>query len=229
MRDRQLALGVTLRDNARFDNFLPGFNGEIIDQLQALAGGSPGSQVFLWSGPGQGKTHLLQAACHAAMGHGRSAIYLPLEQSASLHPTLLKGLEATQLVCLDNLEDIAGQADWEEALFHFYNAHRSAGGCLLMSAQRAPAQLGISLPDLRSRLEWGPVYKLHGLDDSQRLEALQLRASRRGFDLPDDTGRFLMRRVPRDMPALFNLLDRLDEASLSAQRKLTIPFVKTVL
>jgi DnaA family protein len=47
--------------------------------------------------------------------------------------------------------------------------------------------------------------------------------------MPDETASYLLRRLPRDMPALFDLLDQLDEASLAAQRKLTVPFVKSVL
>ena len=85
------------------------------------------------------------------------------------------------------------------------------------------------MPDLRSRLGWGLIYQLKVLDDQQRLQALQLRARQRGCEMPYETGRYLMRRLPRNMAALFDLLDQLDEASLVAQRKLTVPFVKSVL
>ena len=67
------------------------------------------------------------------------------------------------------------------------------------------------------------------LDDAGRLQVLQLRAQGRGFELPDETGVYLLRRYPRDLPALCGLLERLDQASLVAQRRLTIPFVKAVL
>jgi DnaA family protein len=58
---------------------------------------------------------------------------------------------------------------------------------------------------------------------------LQLRARQRGFELPDDVAHYLLRRAPRDPASLFALLDRLDYASLAAQRKLTIPFVRELL
>jgi DnaA family protein len=98
-----------------------------------------------------------------------------------------------------------------------------------VSADAAPAQLSLSLPDLRSRLGWGVVYQLKPLNDSQRMKALQLRARQKGCEMPDETAAYLLRRLPRDLPALFDLLERLDEASLAAQRKLTVPFVKSVL
>ncbi len=63
----------------------------------------------------------------------------------------------------------------------------------------------------------------------RRAEALQRRAQWRGFSLPDDTADYLLARVGRDTGSLFRLLDRLDRAALAAQRRLTIPFVRSVL
>ena len=226
---RQLTLGIRLRDSARFDSFLPGPNAEPLAALRALAEGQGESPLYCWGPAGSGRSHLLQAACQHAGARGRGAAYLPLAEHAALDPAMLEGLEAMPLVCLDDVQAVAGEAHWEEGLFHLFNRIRERGGALAVAADRAPAALPLALPDLRSRLEWGLVYALAPLDDAQRLAALQLRARRRGFELPDDTGRYLMRRVPRDMPALFELLDRLDEASLAAQRRLTVPFVKGVL
>ena len=56
-----------------------------------------------------------------------------------------------------------------------------------------------------------------------------MRAQQRGFDLPDETARYLQRRLPRDMRSLFAVLDELDSAALAAQRRLTVPFIKDVL
>ena len=66
-------------------------------------------------------------------------------------------------------------------------------------------------------------------DDASRLQALQIRARFRGFDLPEDTGRYLLKRTPRGPASLFSVLDTLDRAALVAQKRLTIPFVRSVL
>jgi arsenate reductase (glutaredoxin) len=94
---------------------------------------------------------------------------------------------------------------------------------------RPPRQLNLGLPDLASRLDWGQIYKLQPLSDEDKLQALQLRARLRGFELPEDVGRFLLKRLDREMRTLFMTLDQLDRASITAQRKLTIPFVKEIL
>ena len=73
------------------------------------------------------------------------------------------------------------------------------------------------------------MFQLRVLDEAEQQAALQLRAHLRGFDLPDETSRWLQRRYPRDMRKLYDLLDTLDEAALVAQRRLTIPFIREVL
>lgn len=225
----QLTLGLGLPDYARFESFYPGPNRELVEVLRGLLRG--GAERFVYcAGPvGMGKTHLLQAACAEASRTGHSAQYLPLRELRDQAGDILTGLESLDLVCLDDLDAIAGAPSWEQHLFDLYNRLKDGTGRLVSAAADLPQAVGFQLPDLVSRLRWGLVYPLRSLDDDQRLAALQLRARRRGFDLPAQTGRYLLRRRPRDLPALFRLLDRLDEASLASQRRLTIPFVRTVL
>ncbi|HKK13997.1 MAG TPA: DnaA regulatory inactivator Hda [Gammaproteobacteria bacterium] len=224
----QLPLGLTLNDSARFDNFHAGPNAELVEALRQCAGGDCGAVLYLWGRRGSGKTHLLQAVCREADRRGRRAAYLPLGEAGNWPVGMLEGLDALDLVCLDDAGSVAGLPDWQEGLFHLFNRLQARGGTLVAAGDKRPAELGL-LADLASRLGWGPVYPLKALDDAQRLQALQLRARGRGLELPAETGRYLLRRHPRDLPALCALLDRLDAASLAAQRRLTIPFVREVL
>ena len=143
---------------------------------------------------------------------------------------MLDALESLPLVCLDSLEAIAGNTVWERALFDFYNRWKEKGeGTLVVTGCSAPRKLGLQLPDLASRLDWGVSFHLDELDDEGKLSALQLRAELRGFKLPIDVGRFLLNRLSRDMRTLLTTLNQLDNASFRAKRKLTIPFVKEIL
>ncbi|GAB2718700.1 DnaA regulatory inactivator Hda [Halomonas garicola] len=226
----QLPLGVGLRDDATFDNYYPGpRNATLVEQLtrQPEPDGEP--YLYLWGAPGTGRSHLLQAACHQASDQGARALYLPLEDLGHFPPLMLEDIERLDLVAIDDLECVIGRKRWEEGLFHAFNRLRDAGKRLVIAASAAPRQLPVLLPDLASRLTWGMTYHLQPLDDDGRLAALKLRAEVRGMALPDDVARYIMHRGPRALSELCRALETLDRASLSAKRKLTIPFVKQAL
>ena len=232
MRPIQLPLGVRLRDDATFANYYPGANAAALGYVERLCEADAGwaeSLIYLWGGAGVGRTHLLQAACLRFEQLGESAVYLPLAELVEHGPNMLDNLEQFELVCLDDLDAVAGLSDWEEALFHLFNRLRDSGRRLLLAASSSPRELPVKLADLQSRLTLALVFQLQSLSDEDKLRALQLRASRRGLHLSDEVGRFILTRGERSMSALFELLERLDQASLQAQRKLTIPFLKEIL
>lgn len=222
----QLALPLRLADHAVFASFLPAGNEELVDWLVSIAENRNDSGCWLWSGPATGKTHLLQAVCERA---GDRAVFVPLADYAEAGPGLIEGLESRELVCLDDLEQVAGHPAWERALFMLYNELQLHGGQLLVAAAMAPRECPIALPDLASRLSQLPTYNVHALADADRAAALILRAAHRGLDLPAETAQYLLGRSRRDMSSLYALLDTLDKEALRAQRRLTIPFVRQVL
>ena len=219
---KQLALGVRLRTGAVFDSFWPGPNAEIIASLRS----SNSAPLWLWGARGSGKTHLLQAVCAAA---GEAAAYFPLTRSLALPPEALAGFERTQVLCVDDADAVAGDLAWERALFRLFNAAAEVRTRLVFAAAAPPRQADWSLEDWRSRAAACVVYQLRELDDEGRSEALRLRAAQRGLQLPYETSEYLLKRMPRDMHSLFEILDTLDEASLVAQRRLTIPFIRDAL
>ena len=225
----QLPLGLVLKDSARFESYFPGLNNELLQHLQLAASGDGERLVYVAGAPGTGKTHLLQAACHSASQGGRRSSYLPVQALLQLTPAVLEDLEQLDLVCLDDVSAAAGHPDWESGLFDLFNRVRAADTTLLVAAEQRPDQCGFKLPDLVSRLGWGISYTLKALDDEDVTAALCCRARGRGLELPEETAQFLLRRFPRDLPTLFALFDTLDTASLIEQRRLTIPFVKSVL
>ncbi|MFA7388730.1 MAG: DnaA regulatory inactivator Hda, partial [Thiohalobacteraceae bacterium] len=200
MSETQLPLGLRLPAGSRLENFVSGRNGEAVAAVSALAAEPVPATLFLYGAPGTGKTHLLQAACHAAQQRGATNLYLPLATFLQFEPAALEGLEHFGLLAIDDLQSVAGQRGWEEALFHLYNRQHEAGGRLLAAATTAPDRLGFALPDLRSRLASGAIYALHSPDDAARLKILAVRARERGLELPDETAQFLLRRCPRDLP-----------------------------
>lgn len=225
----QLPLNIQLRDDSLLESFYAGDNTQAFQAIMDLSRGVGESFVYCWGHTGVGRTHLLQATCHAAMEAGIAAAYIPLRELNDLKPSLLQGLDTLSLICLDDVQFIAGNPVWEEALFHLFNRVRAVHGRLLMAANASPLQMAITLPDLKSRLAWGVVYQVHALTDEQKWHALALRARCRGLQLNKTVSQFLLSRCSRNMTQLFQYLEILDKASLAEQRRLTIPFVKQVL
>ena len=219
---KQLPLGVRLRADATFDSFAAGANAEVIAALRH----SSAQALWLWGARGSGKTHLLQAVCAAA---GQSAAYFPLDRELGLPPDALLGFERSQILCLDDVGAVAGDLAWEQVLFRVFNETAEQRTRLIFAADAAPRQFTWSLDDWRSRANASVVYQVRDLDDAGRVEALRLRAAQRGLDLPPETTEYLLRRIPRDLSSLYAVLDQLDEASLIAQRRLTIPFIRDAL
>ncbi|GLS84267.1 DnaA inactivator Hda [Paraferrimonas haliotis] len=225
----QLSLPVHLPDDETFASFHSVENDELIHQLRQMAMGLGEKNVYLWGEPNCGRTHLIHAACAAANDAQRRSFYVPLAIHSSLSPAVFEGLEQFDLVCLDDIHSICGNPLWEEAVFDLFNRIREQQATLLVSANCSAKALPLTLPDLMSRMQWGLSYQLHPLDDTQKLAALAARAEQRGLTLPDDVGRFLLNRLNRDMRTLFDVLDKLDKASMVHKRKLTIPFIKETL
>jgi DnaA-homolog protein len=228
----QLPLSVKLSDEATFDNFFGGPNAHAVRAVEALADPAcapPDTSVYLWGAAGSGRSHLLQAACHRMAERGGLAMYLPLAELVALGPELLEGMEAVDLLCLDELDALVGLAAWQEALFHLYNRLREQGGRLLLAASAPPRAMELDLADLSSRLGWGLVFQMQALDDDGKQAVLKLRAEGRGLQLSDEVARYILNRGARGMGELFAALEKLDQASLQAQHRLTIPFVKRIM
>jgi DnaA family protein len=226
---RQLPLGVRLPDRAVFASFLTARNREALEHVRRVAGGEAAAGATWICGPASaGKTHLLQAACSQAAESRRTG-YFPLAELATLGVGVLEGLPQLECLCIDDLEAVIGRLEWETAIFGLLREVEECGGALVMAARPPPALLPWALPDLGSRCAAAAVLQLRALDEAEQQQALQLRARLRGFELPEETSRWLQRRFPRDMRRLYGLLDTLDEAALAAQRRLTVPFIREVL
>lgn len=221
---QQLTLGISLRDDATFDNYFVSQNEQVVHNLKEQ--NEP--YVFLFGESGSGKSHLLQAACHDYGKKGLPVVYLPLAEEG-LMPAMFEGLENMSLIALDDIQEVMGKDDWEYALFNLYNRVREKGASMIVASSQPLASLNISLADLKSRLSWGPAFKLNELNDKEKIQALQQRAKNRGLVLADDVMIYLLKHSPRDMSSLFALFEKLDKASMVEKRKLTIPFIKDYL
>jgi DnaA family protein len=224
----QLPLGLRFPPDQRLSGYLNVPSG-LLPSLIAMAQRDGGDSILLCGASGSGKSHLLLATCAEAGAHDRAIAYLPLKLFGARGADALKHQGEIRLACVDDVQAIAGDREAEVALFDLHNRVRDAGGALLYASDATPAQLELSLPDLRSRLAQCTQFALTAPDEAQRREILRERAAARGLEIDDAVLDWLFRRVGRDLTSLTSLLDRLDRASLAAQRRITVPFLRSVI
>ena len=226
---RQLTLGLFRRPVMSFESFYAGPNLEATRACAQWAAGTGPGCLLLWGGGESGKSHLLQAAVGAVVTPDVPTMYLPLREAVRYGPQVLEDLDGLAALCLDDLECVAADPAWAQALFDLYNRLQLNGRRLLMSATAAPHELPIALPDLRSRLAASLIYHLEALGDEDKNRALTNAAARRGMVMSEGVAQFLLRRLPRDWAGLQTALEELDRTAHSAGRVLTVPFVRTAL
>ena len=224
----QIPLQLMPRRDCRFDDYIAGPNEAVVKALQQVTD-EPGSYIFLSGSMGSGKTHLLNALCNATRERQGRAFYLALKRVPKEAIASLQGLEELDLVCVDDLHLIAGDAAWEEALFHCFDRIKEANGRLVISSCERLSALKLGLPDLASRLTWGLRLQLMPLEDQDKLAVIELHSDALGISLPQDVQQYLLKRHDRGMAPLIQTVESLHRAALTSKRKITVPLVREVL
>jgi len=225
----QIPFSFTLHEAFTFDNFMVGANQVVVEELQRQLSAGGDLLVYLWGDIGAGCSHLLQAACQWATTQNKTAIYLPMNEIRNFDPAMLEGVEGVDLVCIDHIESVVGEPEWEEALFHLFNRVLQQQTALLLGAAQPPRGMAVQLPDLLTRLASCAVFQVKTLSDEGKVRLLCDRADEKGVELPVESAQYILNRSERSIGRLLEILDRLDQSSLSAGRKLTIPFIKETM
>ncbi len=223
----QLALGVRLSASRRLDNFVTTDNSEALQaMLQLLDGGRQG-RLYLQGPSGSGKSHLLQGACAEASIRGGQVIYVPLGERENFDVRMLASLAGCDLICLDDVDAVATDDAWQRAVFNLYNEAEDCGARIVFSARQEPSCL--SLADLASRLKSALRVILRPPTDLSRAKVLAERAKALGFELDDDSLRYILQHYSRDMHHLVQLLEDLDRYSLAAKQRVNVSLLRRFL
>lgn len=224
----QIPLQLEPRRPDRLEEFVAGPNGNALAAVRQLLE-EPGGILFLSGPEGSGKSHLLNALCHSAREAGLAAFYIALKRLPEEAAASLEGLQVLDLVCVDDLDSVAGNPAWENALFRCFNEVRAAHGRLLVSSRKRLSSLDFILPDLASRLAWGVRQNLQLPDDEGKMEILDQRARTLRIELPGDVRAYLLKHSRRDMASLLSALERLKDAAFASKRKITVPLAREIL
>ncbi len=226
---KQIALPLSLDRQFSFENYISDRAELIQTSIKALVVGNGEVQIGLWGASASGKTHLLNASAELAR---RSGVQLQIYDAAQLlqcDASAFEGFANCDVLAVDNLDAIAGNPEWEACFYQVINRCRDGEFRFLFAMSVKPDELATSLDDFQSRLQWGLMLQLPDSSELEIREILRKRARLNGIVLTDDVISYLMTHYARNLSAQMEILRRLDGASLSQQRKVTIPLVKQAL
>lgn len=229
-KTQQLLPGFTVRNDADFDSFYaPGSLRLIKSTLMQCVSREESDCIYLSGSGGSGKSHLLQAVCNAAASNGKQAIYLPMQELKAYPPeAVLEGMVDADFICLDDIDAISGLPGWQEAVFHLYNQRFALEKPVYFAAGQSARALDFQLPDLVSRLAACLAFQLPALNDEEKTALLQHLADLRGMRINDASAAYIIQRSGRSIHDLVSLLELLDRESLIANRRITVPFIKSL-
>ena len=216
----QLTLDIRPRLQPSLADYVIGPNAALIAALRGQIEARDGSWLYLWGEAGTGKTHLLEAACLESQARGRPSHYLGAEQGSALL------CEPASFLALDDVERL--DSDGQAALFRaFVQAHETQSSLIL--AGRLPPRALALREDVRTRIGQALIFEIQPLDDAAKGMLLIQNAAARGMRLEAELVEYLLRHGSREQAWLLNVLDALDEISLSQARPVTLPLLREIL
>lgn len=200
---------LDVRQDASLDDFFGAGYSPIINAIDALCQDKLG-ELFIIGDLGVGKTHLAIAILNHYTQQNPNAVCLSLSEVINNGDDvmILMGLEAFDLIILDDIQTVCGHTSWEESLFHLINRAREQQKHLIFIADNPSIELPITLPDLKTRLSIPPALRLPMGDDiDDRTAIIHAILRRKNWRLPEDILQHLIQKGPQNAKDIVSVLD----------------------
>lgn len=203
-----------------FDSFIVGDSNRMAAAAACAAAKQPGlshnNPLFIFSQPGLGKTHLLQAIAQLGQKNARTA-YVTAEHFTNDFVTAIaqgradefrRKYRTLQLLLVDDIQCLAAKDRTQEEFFYTFNDLHSEGCQLVFTSDRPPASIAGLENRLCSRFQWGLIADIQPPDEETRMAILQSKAADQGVELPHDVAVFLANRSRTNIRELEGSLNR---------------------
>ena len=209
------------------------------ESISAAPGKTAFNPLFLFGGPGLGKTHLAQAIGIAIKKKYPELVvlYVPANRFKTQYmdavnvknklTDFLAFYQKMDVLIMDDIQDLMGPST-QNAFFNIFNHLHQSGKQLIFTSDRAPADLENFEARLLSRLKWGLSVELQKPDYQTRLNMLKARAFREGVRLADDVLEFLASRIKSNFRELEGALISLIANATLAHKEITVELAESI-
>ena len=182
--------------------------------------------LFLYGIAGTGKTFLLQSLCNHYTNYQKTSLYIPLNDVKEYGASFLDSLEELDLICIDQIDSIAGDDIWEVAIFNLINNCLTSKCRLIFCSRLNPSSINFNLKDLFSRIKRIDHIELLPVSENNLRDAIRFITDLRSLEIGDSEIDYLMTHSTRSITNILEIIDELDLLSLKLKRRITIPLIK---
>lgn len=203
-----------------FSSFIVGSSNRLAHAAALGVAENPGNSynpLFVYSGPGLGKTHILHAIGWEAIRVRPRVMYVTAEQFTNEFISAIRErrsedfrnkYRSVDVLLLDDIQFIAGKEQTQEGLFHTFNDLHTGNSQIVISCDRPPKSLTLLEDRLRSRFEWGLIVDMQPPDLETRIAILQMKAEEQKTVVPPEVLNSIARRIQKNIRELEGALNR---------------------
>ena len=228
--------------NLTFESFITGETNRFAYHSALEAARMPGQHynpLYIWGGPGAGKTHLLHAIGNYVQINRQPerAQYITADHFTSLVSSarrkrtmdhLRKEINRVSLLLFDDVDLLAGRLKTQKELSSFFNLFHETNRQIVFTAKLPPNQIENLTEEIASRLHWGVISEINSPDQETKLKIIERKCHEEGIDIPDDAAFFLASNSS-DMKELMRLVTRLHTYSSLHHKPIDISLVNLVI
>ena len=230
-KPKQLIFPFQINQKASFDSFFCSpDNQNLMTRLADIVSSPDTSELIIHGEEGSGKSFLMQAICNELSSAEKQFAFIPMKKAFNMGVEIFQNLGSLDAVCIDDLQLIPANQDWETALFNLINECQQSNCTLMLSlGGTQPLDESIILPDLLSRIKRMEFIALHAVQDEFFNQAIDFVAQQLDIKIEEAELEFLLKHQTRIFSLLVENIITLDNQAASLKRKITIPLIKETL
>tara|TARA_B000000441_G_C21667664_1_gene305280 strand:- start:67 stop:771 length:705 start_codon:yes stop_codon:yes gene_type:complete len=230
-KPKQLIFPFQINQKASFESFFCSpDNLNLIARLNEILISKDAHELIIHGEEGAGKSFLMQAICNELSSSEKQFAFIPMKKALNMGPEIFEDLASMDAVCIDDLQLLLSNKDWETALFNLINECQQSNCSLILSfGGTHPLEEKTELSDLLSRIKRMEFIALYAVQDEFFNQAIDFVAQQLDIKIEKAELEFLLKHQTRKFSLLVNNIIALDKQAASLKRKITIPLIKETL